>query len=646
MTAESRAARRNSRTRVIASLIILFVLVFGVAPCLLIGYHVSSTAPLYVVNGFDQPVEISVDATEVFVVEPYQMESVDIGSGEQTITSRFADGDLIEEIDFEMPGPWDRFTSNTPGVLYNVSGVGTPYLETVIYYDEDEFELVDGEWIHQGVSDPREGFESLIGRRIVILEDVEAIDEELPEEIYLSGNNELKKALYYDRAPLSASLWQVDYVEDVESVVDALAALIDWRPDDGDLFFMAIDIFLNLEDLDDQHHWVDGLAELSEEHSESIWLNVAHKRLSELTVENWADIERRYAEVHERRDSGVSALLLALVKEDRQRRTELLQRSADEIDSQGRVYHDEMVFQWTRLGECDSTLEHVRPLLNLWESGDPGYLYYTIPYARCLLELEREGVDVEPALNRLLELIAMEAYDEVYLEYAVRLIVPRIAASMVAEYPPVASEMGEEAFVGMGMDPLVSQKYFQLNDAGVRLDEDFRVEQEDSYTELIFSLNDAIHDGDAKKLVELYDSGSDHLDEEEIGYILERDTRVLIGLVALALQRDDLFDSILSDAYAMVLNEFLYSGIQTDIRILQEVRQTDALRNLEAPVPSHWDREYRVAYHVARAITYEDREERRRILQEALAEDPLWSPSKAFAFAKLAKADEPRTAED
>ncbi len=621
----------RSKPSFLIGFLVLFFFVFVVGPC--IGYAVFSygDAPLYVVNGFDEPVEIVIDGDEVVRVEPYQMESFSLGSGELSLESRFVDGDRIETVTAELPGFSQRIFNKSAGTLYNIAGVGTPYLETVVYYDEAEFEYVDGELVHTGKIDSREGIEPLVGHQVVVLEDVHRVDEEFPEYVFFRGT--ARTGLYYEGANLSNSLWQVGWMLDLENLQLALSNLSEFAPDTPGLFYLLSHIPEWLEE-HQQEEWLAGLAQISANHPDNLVLNIAYLRTMKSSGAG-AAVADHFAKLHETKDARATAFYLAILEEDDHRRHKLLERAA-ELETQDAFFHEEMVFQWSRLGACSRIDVHVRALAQRWRDGEIDGVFHDIPYARCLLAIADD--DALEGLDRLMGLLGRKAYEGVYLDYSLVTLPARIVASLDDEFPPRASAMDERALAVLGADSYYGAELYLVTDAGFFLDSEYEMLREESTLEergYLVEFNRALYQGLATDLIQHFDVAIDKSDEVGIPYFLEPELLTLIAVLGLAVERYDVFEMIYDRGREELYYENLNSAAQHYAHFLASLDDGVGPRAFDAELSNYWDQEYRVAYLIGRAVAAEDEETRRESLEEAVAADPLWSPVKAFARAKL-----------
>ena len=160
-----------------------------------------------VINAFDEPVELTVDGEASYEIGPRTLKTIEMEDGTRRLSASFADGQHIEDFEFDVP--WGKDL-----VVYNIAGAAPAIIERVTYFDISGHEYQSGAYLEY-----EEDIDYLAGLRRYVRDDVDYIDEPPPEEIDMYGDREVRWAFLYealysdeylDNALLDDPMWDDD----------------------------------------------------------------------------------------------------------------------------------------------------------------------------------------------------------------------------------------------------------------------------------------------------------------------------------------------------------------------------------------------------------------------------------------------------
>jgi hypothetical protein len=367
-----------------------------------VAYNIATLKPdVRFVNGFDRPIDISVDGKKSIDVPPRSITVEALPAGEHTFEARFdtgnADGqragsnndeNLIETTSFDLP-------KYTELIAYNVAGMAPAYVRSVTYFSTTSASR------NPGSSEQGPTVTPIAGQQWYINDNIHYFPGETPpEEIEMTEGTDKevhwKFAYKGDGAPSAATMLRRHNPERLD---DFLKQVITFEPTATWYHYDLKKHFTKLaeEDPKQLQSWFDRLKQRAWAHPvqrdlHSFYAQQARKFSQ--TVDH-PDPLQTYREHHDSQDSAESALMLAHVTKDPSAAKSLLNSVVQQAPGDSELTyeaHRQLGTVHAQMNDCKAAMPH-------FEKGQPAGTRLSGNYLQSYATCAAAVGDTAKALN-------------------------------------------------------------------------------------------------------------------------------------------------------------------------------------------------------------------------------------------------------
>lgn len=151
----------------------------ALAACVIAGlvYHAQTFTKVQLVNVLDVPVQVALDQASPVTVGPGKIGALhEVHRGRHHLTTRTVAGQVIEELDVDVPASQDV-------VVYNVLGAAPLFARGLIYYPKDK--------VPPAADNEKQEFQHYCGQRFIVRDHVRWVFRENEQTIDLKSNREV-----------------------------------------------------------------------------------------------------------------------------------------------------------------------------------------------------------------------------------------------------------------------------------------------------------------------------------------------------------------------------------------------------------------------------------------------------------------------
>lgn len=605
--------------RMVAIGVVVAGMLMAVCSGLLVFWGASGSSDFFrtqshvqIINTFERPVEVQFGDDSRVEVPPRTMMAHGIDAGDYAITTTLIGGPLVEEFVFNVP-------ERTDLIVYNIAGMAPAFLESVTYFD------ITSSAYHTS-EDFEEDLEFIGGLRRFTRNNVAYINREPPEEIDmpLGQTRSVRWGFFYDTygeddLGVDITLALLSFYGDTQRFNEVLRTVVKFYPHEDwyHFWFWSVMEEAAYGNGNQGRQWIEYLQEIGRENLDALAVHQIYVEMSRAYAELLGvDLpEVYYQNLHEELDTVETAYLYSSVVPDREIGAALLER----VLAEGSEFENVMAGAHRVYGEvqvslhddCSAALPHLERSAALDAYGLYGHIGY---YVLCLVEAGRAN-DARAFLRNYIN--EFEVFDHHLAALYTRAKISQGDWSGPFEILELTQQFAhDEHAIALTRD----QKLSFANETGFRIDESLLdVDSLSDWQRSLLTVNRVYYEY-PHQLLATYGRNS------AIAGGFYSEVRLLLILLAGIEGNEDLIHQ-LGDVYF----EYMLDR--------QAIEDGTANFRFTGDAPREWARDDRAAYYVARAHIQSSDADKRRDLQLAMEQSPLWGPIDGIATAMLANLD-------